>query len=248
MIAWKQTLASVSTLMALATTASAQADGPELVTAPVDKVFSPFGFDDNDNVEIVVHGTFPNTCYKTGPVEGRVDAEAGVITVHAQAYRYNGVCAEVQVPFTQSVKLGTVAVGTYRIVVDERPDATTTDLVIARARTPDADDYLYAPVAQVSLDKNQDGTYAVRLEGEYPYMFIGCMVMREVRAYMSPGNTLVVMPIAELVDDGPQCASQAETHRFTVTQPVGALAAGEYLVHVRALDGNALDRFVDLTR
>jgi hypothetical protein len=248
MIAWKHAFASAVAVVALMGAASAQADGPDLVTAPVDQVFSPFGFDDNDNAEVVLHGTFPNTCYKTGPVEGRVDTAAGVIFVRAQAYRYRGGCAQVLVPFTQSVKLGTVPAGTYRVVVEDRPGSTTTPLTVAQARTPGADDYLYAPVAQVALDKRDDGTYAVRLEGEWPFMFIGCMVMREVRAYLSPGNALVVMPIAELVDDGEQCAPQAETHRFVFTQAVGELAASEYLVHVRVLDGNSLNRFVDLSR
>ncbi len=48
--------------------ASAAAHGaprsvPKLVVAPVDNVFVPAGFDDNDNVEVVLQGYFANSCY-----------------------------------------------------------------------------------------------------------------------------------------------------------------------------------------
>jgi hypothetical protein len=217
---------------------------PILVTAPVDKVFVPSGFDDNDDVEVIVHGSFPNTCYKTGPVTGKVDASTGVVTVDVKAYLYQGErCAQMLVPFTQSVRLGAVPAGQYRIKVADRPAAATVPLVVATAQTSSPDDYLYAPVALVAVDEAGPGEIAVRIEGDYPYMLQGCMVLREVRTYMSPGQTLVVMPIAEIVVDDVQCAAQAANRRFAVSKTIGALPPDDYLVHVRVLDGNSLNRY-----
>ena len=53
-----------------ATAADADGDSafkPEIVNIPLNKVYVPVGFDDNDRVQIVVEGDFPNTCYKIGP-------------------------------------------------------------------------------------------------------------------------------------------------------------------------------------
>lgn len=217
-----------------------------VVTAPVDQVFVPFGFDDNDDVEIVLHGHFPSTCFKVGPVEAAVDAERGLISIKSWAYEYQSdACAQARVSFTQTVKVGHVAPGNYTIKVVDRPDAATVPLDVTESRTPNPDDYLYAPVAAASLDKGADGAYVLTISGDYPYMYIGCMVLRDVRTYMSPGNTLVVLPIAELTD-GPDCAPQGVTKKFAATKVIGTLAEGDYLVHVRVLEGNSVNRFVEV--
>lgn len=221
--------------------------GPTLVTAPVEKVFVPLGFDDNDDIEVVIHGHFANSCFKTGPTKASVDEENHTVEIVAQAWRYNGgECAQMLVPFVQSVKIGTVKPATYKIVVADRPAAEVVPLVVATARTTSADDNLYAPVASVALDA-ADGQYTLRLEGEYPLMFVGCMVMKEVKTYMSPGNTLVVLPIAELTD-GPACATPGWSMKYKLEQPLGAIADGEYLIHVRTLNGNSLNRFTELVQ
>ena len=216
------------------------AEGPRLVKAPVDKVFVPFGFDDNDNVELVVHGHFASTCYKTGPATAKVDEAAKVITVDAQAYLYSGVCAQALIPFTQSIKLGVVKQGDYKVVVPDSPQAQPAVLSIVAATTTDADESYYAPVEGVALNATRNG---VRVEGEWPYTFVGCMVMKEIRADVTPGNVVVVRPIAEFTD-GPACDSQRLSHHFSVEAPLAArLTSGDYLLHARALNGNALNRF-----
>ena len=102
--------------------APAYADGPVLITSPVEKVFVPLGFDDNDNTEVVIYGHFTSTCFKTGPAKATVDYDTMTVTVDAQAYRYTGGCAQVMVPFTQSVKFGQVRAGSYTVVVTNRPE------------------------------------------------------------------------------------------------------------------------------
>lgn len=225
--------------------ASAQS-GPVTVTAPVDRVFVPLGFDSNDNVELVLHGHFPSTCYKVGPVEATIDTEVRQISVTSWAYEYqSSICAQARVSFTQTVKLGYVVPGNYTIKVIDRPDATAAALAVTETRSPNPDEYLYAPVATTSLDKTTDGSYTLTISGDYPYMFVGCMVLREIKTYMSPGNTLVVLPVAELTD-GADCAAQGVTKKFVGTKVIGALTEGDYLLHVRVLEGNSLNRFVEV--
>src|SRR4051812_23862670 len=94
---------TVPAIFSLVTANIALASGsaPRLVRAPVEKVYAPFGFDDNDNSEVVIHGHFPNTCYKTGPATALVDSNAKTITIDAQSYLYGGVCAQMVVPYIQ---------------------------------------------------------------------------------------------------------------------------------------------------
>lgn len=247
MKAWMHIFAGSVGLLTTATALNADIVRPALVPAPVEKIFVPLGFDDNDDIEIVVHGHFINTCYKTGPISATVDHASNVVTIDAQAYHYQGGCAQVLVPFVQSVKIGMVNKGEFKIAIKGSPEVQTVPLVVAESHTSSPDDYLYAPVANVSLDEMGNDQYAITIKGEYPYTYVGCMVMREVRKYLSPGNTIVVQPIAALVE-GPECEDQRETKKFSYTVPVSDLGPEEYLLHVRVLDGNSLNHFVDLAR
>jgi hypothetical protein len=238
-------LTAVAGLALVSNVAMAAGEQPVLVPSPVEKVFVALGFDDNDDVELVLHGHFPNTCYKVGPISAAFDAATGLVEISAQSYRYPGGCAQVIVNFTQTVKVGLLPRGTYDLKVNGEPGLATAPLVITQALTNGPDDFLYAPVREASLDQQSDGTYAVTIKGEYPYMFVGCMILTEVRTYMSPGNTLVVLPIAELIEDE-RCEAQQFTHSFAATRSIGALTPGEYLVHVRVVEGVSLNRFFEI--
>ena len=216
------------------------AEGPRLVNAPVERVFVPFGFDDNDNVEVVLHGHFANTCYKIGPATAKVDEAAKTVTIEAQSYLYPGTCTQALINFSQSIKLGVVKQGDYKIVVKDTPQAKSALLKVAAATTGDADEVYYAPIDTIALNSQHS---AVRVEGEWPYTFVGCMVMKEVRTELTTGNVLVVRPIAEFAD-GPECDSQRLSHKFSIETPLtGPLATGDYLIHARVLNGNSLNRF-----
>lgn len=224
------------------------AASPTLVNAPVEKVFVPVGFDDNDNAEIILHGNFPSTCYKTGPVQTVVDEATHSIKINAQAYQYTSIgCAAMMVPFTQSVKLSTLAQGSYTITVEAHPELESPQLTVSQARSADPDDYLYAPVEQVKLEATSSGGHTVTLSGEYPYMFVGCMIMDHVKSYVAPGGTLVVLPIARLATDA-ECDTAQYDHNYSITAEVTeAMPSDQYLVHVRTLNGTSLNRFTDLT-
>jgi hypothetical protein len=220
---------------------------PRVITSPVERVFVPLGFDDNDAVEVVLHGHFPSSCYKTGDVSATVDEATRTVTIEATSYLYDGArCASMMVPFTQTAQLGLVKVGTYTVVVDDQPLATAPSLVVAAATTDAPDDYLYAPVSEVGLASGPAGVRTLRLAGEYPLMLVGCMSLSAVRTWLSPGGTLVALPIAELLDDA-ACAAGGVGRSFDVTTEIpDALPDGEYLIHVRSLSGSSLNRVVDL--
>ncbi len=220
---------------------------PIEVTSPVHKVFVPLGFDDNDNAEVILHGDFPNSCYKLGPATASVDVESRRVTIEAKSWFYGGTtCAQVVIPFIQPIKLGLVPAGQYEIVVTNRPETEKLPLTVTPSTTRSADDFLYAPVDQVDLAKDASGQYQVTLEGTYPYTFVGCMKIIEVRAFTTPGEVVVVQPISQMFTDEADCVDQAASKHFKVMQPVnGVIDAAEYVAHVRALSGQSVNRLFD---
>lgn len=223
----------------------ALADNPVLVEAPIDKVFVPAGFDDNDKVEVVLHGHFNSSCYKMGPVSAVVDEANKKVTLNAQAFYYAGAtCIQMVTSFIKSVELDRhLTSGTYTIAVAGRPNAESSLLRVSKATRPDADDYLYAAVNSASLETSLDGTRELVLKGQHPYLLDGCVKFDEVKSFVGSDNTVVVQPITKIVY-GDECRG-AVNNRFEYRTRFGSdLGRGEYLLHVRVLDGNSVNQFL----
>ena len=216
-----------------------------LVQAPIEKVFVPVGFDDNDKVEVIVHGHFTSSCYKMGPVDSQIDTVNRKVLITAEAYYYPGAaCVQMIVPFIKSVELkGSVADGTYQIEVVGRPTADTSPLHISKSTRPDADDFLYAGATSATIEKAADGHQEIVIKGQHPYLLDGCIKFEEVRSYLSPSKVLVVQPITKIVY-GDECRGSVN-NRFEYHAPMAQeLTTGEYVMHVRVLDGNSINQFV----
>jgi hypothetical protein len=223
----------------------AMADSPVLVTAPVQKVFVPSGFDDNDKVEVIVHGHFNSSCYKMGPVSASVDEVNKKVNIKAEAFYYSGaVCVQMITPFIKSVELDRhLAYGSYTITVTDRPGVEATLLRVAKATHPEADDYLYAAVNSVSVETSAEGARELVLKGQHPYLLDGCVKFDDVKTALGADNTVVVQPTTKIVY-GEECRG-AVNNRFEYrTKFGGELSEGEYLLHVRVLDGNSLNQFL----
>ncbi|WP_141735580.1 hypothetical protein [Oligoflexus tunisiensis] len=227
--------------------AFAQDKDPVEVPAEIEKIFIPYGFDDNDNVEVVLHGNFPNTCYQIGRAEAKVDVQARTVTVSATSYQYPGTfCIQSITPFIQTVKLGVVPEGNYQVIYAKN-EQVRASLDVTRRKTESADDFLYATVENAAIDVNPaSGKQALKLQGHFPYFFIGCMVLKEVRIVKNPTDVLVVQPVAEIVTDEAVCATQPDDRAFEYTSGLPEPFQGEGLLHVRTLHGNSLNRYINI--
>ena len=214
-----------------------KADGPALVPVNLDKAYIPIGFDDNDRAEISVAGQLPNSCYKVGTYRHEVDKAKKVITVEQSAYVYFGMCLQVIVPYSQKIDLGILEEGMYQIK-DASSGKLLGSLPVGRAKTEAADDYLYAPVTDAQI-RVHDGKNVLFIQGSFTDR---CMKLKEVKiAYFN--DVIVVQPIAQYADGGAdECGFHMTRYRHEV--PLKDGLAGEWLVHVRSMDGNALNRFV----
>lgn len=229
-------LALVLMVSALSISTTLKAEAPGLVPVSLDKAYIPIGFDDNDRTEISVVGQLPNSCYKVGTYRHEVDKVKKVITVEQSAYVYFGMCLQIIVPYSQKIELGILEEGNYQ-VKDAVSGKLLGNLPVGRAKSEAADDYLYAPVTDAQV-RNRDGKYFLYLRGSFTDR---CMKLKEVRlSYYN--DVIVVQPIAQYADGGAdECGYHVTRYHHEVVLKDGL--TGEWLVHVRSMDGNAIDRF-----
>lgn len=220
---------------------------PEMRPSPVSKILIPNGFDDNDNVEIVLQGYYRNTCSKVGPTSYTVDYETKIITITANSYMYDTLfCAQVITPFLQVVKVGVMPEGEYSVRLSH--DTTLTQAVTIKHRTTESpDDYLYAPVEEVRLDVDgATGRQSLLIKGTFPLLLHGCWIIREIRVGRDPADVIVVQPISEIIDN-PECRGRTD-RSFKIVQPMMEPFYGEGLLHIRVLNGNSINRFINIPR
>jgi hypothetical protein len=146
-------------------------------------------------------------------------------------------------PFIQSLKIGNVEPGDYTIEVQERPEARVTPLKINKSTSSDADDHLYAMVDTATIDNVAGGRRDLIVRGQHPHLFQGCVKLVDLKYYMSPGDVMVVQPITRIAKEE-ECKGQAGRSRFEYRTPVQQIPEGEYLLHVRVLDGNSVNKLV----
>ncbi len=243
----KTLLIAVGMGLTIGTAAVAGAGDPIEIQAPIEKIFVPAGFDDNDNAEVVLHGNFPDTCHQVGRTEAVVDPVSKTVSVNATTYKYPGkFCIQSITPFIQTVKLGVMSEGAYSVVY-AGDKSIKSKLDVSRRKTESPDDYLYATVENAYIDVNYEtGKQALKIQGHFPMFFVGCMVMKEVRAYREPSDVLVVLPIADITLDDEECAQQPSDRAFEYTTGLAEPFEGEGLLHVRTLNGTSLNRYIDI--
>lgn len=243
---------TASVLSVLSTVAIAQAQNhfpPYLIPTSVETVYVPVGFDDNDNVEVVLYGHLYNNCVKVGPASATVSEETKTITVKAQSWSYYHQSCEGQEmynPFTQPIQIGLLSAGTYEIKVEGRPEVKAASLVVTQRTSSTPDDFLYAPVDEMSIAEDfEKKTQTLTLGGDYIDQRNGCVVVNRVETKIVSGNVIIVLPIAEQ-RVGVKCAQLSSSPRFKKTVTLPGFLSGKHLIHVRVLNGQSLNRIVRL--
>lgn len=235
-----------SIVMPGATSANAQvapvfATEPKQVPVLFDKMYSPGGFDSNDHVQLVGEGLFAHTCYRHAETTVRVDSGAKKIHLGPVAYKYQGLCLQMILPFERIIDVGVLQAGSWEIVQGPKQEKIG-DLKVATATKPEADDYLYAPVSQVSFRQN-GATSEVSVSGTFRN---SCLTIEDVKVTLEP-TVIVLQPVAKMnanIDARSDCKDGL--YPFSETKFLPLMTAGRYLLHVRSMGGNALNSIVEL--
>jgi hypothetical protein len=212
---------------------------PVLQKVQLTYVYAPVGFDNNDRTQIVVQGTFPNSCYRIGPYKLAVDDSKKTVTVTQQAYYYGqGICIQMPVPFSQTIQVGILREGAFS-VADGTSGTVLGKVVVTRATNPGPDDYLYAPIGDAYVSQLENGQNNLILSGNFSDR---CSSFEDVKVAVND-RVIVVQPIIKR-DSALSCP--AEKNRFQKVIPLSPTIKGLYLLHVRSLDGQAINKMVDI--
>jgi hypothetical protein len=237
------------TLLALTPTAAGAAarDNPhngQLVDVWAVHAFVPKGFDDNDEVVLVVDGYLPSGCYRLTRPEVIVDRAARTVTAVPQARYFNTPCVEVLVPYDFEVQLGVLAAGSYEVKVGRGADPLVQRrLTVAEATNAGPDDELYAPVDSAVVREGADPheLYAT-IDGRLPS---SCMSWDDIKV-VDNGDTVNVLPIVKVDPDQP-CDSVETRYKKTFKLP-DTIDFGRHLLHVRSLNGHAINHLFTKTQ
>ena len=204
--------------------------------------YNPDGFDTNDNVQLVAEGIFPNTCFKPASPKVEVNHDTKTIAVASSAYQYQGMCLQVMLPYNQTMDVGMLKNGTYRVVqagMENDPTRMLGDVRVRTAANSSADDFLYAPVSQAYVE-SRNGQGMVKITGAFSN---SCMRLADVMVSVQP-KVVVVQPISQVDDNGVNCRSGNFPYERTVAVQ-GLKPDTRYLLHVRSLNGNSINTLFD---
>lgn len=203
---------------------------------PVDKVYVPSGFDSNDNTELVVTGYLPNKCYKSPQHEVKVLNNVVYVYITALYHdSFGAACAEnsMIVPFMETVSLGVVAAGDYKIVVNpQMPQQLKSSITVKEAIASTIDDFEYAYVTSIN---EVPGSNQVEIKGYNPS---DCFAFDEVRVFSNSKDTYSILPILKRVASF--CAMKLTPFSKMVEIP-NSLKAEKVLLHVRSMEGNSVN-------
>lgn len=200
-----------------------------VVDIKIQNLYAPFGYDDNDEVTVVLDGYLPDTCFKLATTE--VEHKGDKITIKQHAREYSGNCFDVTVPFTVTVKLGVLPLGSYEVVAG----TATERLTVKEATKAGPDDYLYAPVDAARVEKQ-----TAILSGRFTN---SCLKIDSVQRNHT-SKTVQVLPIMKLLtptEAGKECVAGEFPFEQKVSLADLKLDNGRHLLHVRSLDGQSIN-------
>ena len=216
----------------------------------IEKVFvSPIGYDDNDNVQIVVHGHLPSLCYGTLDPDFTLNRVTKTIIVRQYAARLNFPdCINDETPmaygqgglFTTELSLGTLETGDYKVVFDNGGRALDeTKFNVGKATTDSVDEFLYAPVysAFISDIVYESSNAEVVLSG---ILETSCLDLDPANIQVNKyADVIVILPRLTVLS-GQDC-KKIETPLQEVIS-IGPLVPGSYLLHIRSMTGRSINR------
>ncbi len=189
------------TLLALLISAPLYAQAPRVVDAPVDHLYVPSGFDNNDNVELVVTGYFPNPCYGRNKVNAKIQGDVINVRVTALVRQDEKAeaCAAMVVPFKEVIPVGNLQGGDYKIIVNSNTRFELQDnLKVAEAASQNQDDHIYAVVDYIELGFMGGESGSALLVGWNPS---DCLALDHVEYVSNGKDTLSILPIMKKIRD-----------------------------------------------
>ncbi|MCB9094473.1 MAG: hypothetical protein H6621_05320 [Halobacteriovoraceae bacterium] len=218
------------------------------VAVPFTNVFIPYGFDNNDIVEIVVSGILPTLCHQNPRVEIK-ERSGDTIKLVVYAEKLNSsdmLCFNSMTPYYLPVELGPLDYGSdgkYKIFIEKFFDIENRRsldqrgyyLQITKSKGRLQNENLYANVEYVY----QVGPRTIEISGVHPSTCIDPDI-ELIGVPNTLGNVISVLPITRKIP-GKDCSRQ-ELVPFKIQYEVPKkLTKSEILIHVRKIDGTSVN-------
>ncbi len=228
-------------LMLLATfSLASNAKVPNLEPTDIDSVFTPKGFDSNDNVEIVVTGWLPNKCHTTPiiTVSNNEYKKEINIQVVSTAYRDSSpFCPPNVVPFKSVIEIGKLDMGLHDVYINRNTRFNkNSSLFITKALSHSIDNDKYLSVDKVKYDINDR---ELKIKG---YIRSDCFEVDKVNIISDKENTYSVLPIMKKTKDFCPMKMTPIVHKRHLS--IG-LEQNKVLLHIRSANGNSVNKIID---
>lgn len=212
------------------------------IEQPITQAYIPKGFDSDDSAQFMVVGKFKNACFQMGTIFTSVDRQKKRIEVQLTGYEYSGECLDTEVSFHQVVPLGVIGIPGKFQVFDRVSKTRLGFLEFAKAGEGGAgtDRFNYAPLIDAYLvDRPKAGKRFLVLKGVF---HDSCLSIKDVEL-QAQGDVLVVLPtIHKLAQNG--CRSG--DFPFEKAIFLKEALPEEFLLHVRSMGGQAINKMVYL--
>jgi hypothetical protein len=235
--------------------AAADEGGPTRVEIPVEALLAPItGFEEKNVIQVVLYGYLPNSCYTLSDSTVERVSDSTFEVRQFALHDTGGMCADeasmpaharMIVPFTQEVSIGHLAAGTYRFEWSKSGDGhPVRTLVVSHNVSPTTDTL---PYAAVSAAKAQDvisslQPVVVTLSG---VLNSTCTHLNKQVRVIHEDDVLVLLPTVR-VDTGVMCGQVMIP--FETRIDLGPLPPGIRLIHVRSMNGRAVNKVINVMK
>lgn len=217
---------------------SSFANTPTEVLIGVSDIYTPAGFDNDDNAEVILTGLLPNSCHSTPKINTIIKDKNVYVRLTALSYEdSNPFCPPATTPFVQKINLGLLTQGEYEVFIN--PDTEfemRSDMTIVDVNQSVFDGKTYANVQKVEAVDDEVNT--VILKGHNPSY---CYKLDRVEFISDNENTYSILPIMEKVASN--CPLKRVEFEYEVEVPA-RIPSEEVLLHVRSMDGSSVNKIV----
>lgn len=223
----------------------------ERLELALDKVLAPsVGFDDNDQIEVVITGALPNVCYSLADYFTQVSDDGQRVEIHQYAVKQiDGICSnpsllpehlQIPIPFSKVILVGQLNAATYVLEAKGINGIITRDMSVVEAPVSTVDSASYAEITGLHSKDfwKQDEDVFFYLSG---YTNSNCTEIDPNIQIVKQDDVLVVLPTSHVL---PLSRCLPTTQPFEMRRSIGKLSPGTYLIHVRSMSGRSLNRII----
>lgn len=244
----------LTTLLLITGTALADHSGHKVEVSINQVYIAPTGYDDNDNIQLIIDGEFPSQCYQIANTSYSVDEDKKLILVRQIARlkdttdcRRNPLPDHLKYPtrFSVEINLGVLVSGEYVVSFKSRVNQKgEVKFKIEKAKTESTDEFIYAPVSDVFIPEMiyETQNAEVILTGVLDSL---CLYWKEIDIDRF-ANIIVVMPKMQMASAPNQCRQSPEPLEKIVS--LGEVKEGRYLLHVRSMSGKGINRMFSVIK